>query len=62
VDSGFYVEFFLNGDDRSLGFASQLKVMFSIQYKMGLGIEYYGFLGTLQGFLPGMEQELLIGN
>ena len=62
MDSGFYVEFFLNGDDRSVGFAPQLKVMFSIQYKVGLGIEYYGFLGTLQGFLPGMEQEHLTRN
>jgi len=55
------IDFTLSGIDRSVGFAPQFKAMYSVQNKVGLGIEYYGFLGTLQGFLPGAEQEHLIG-
>jgi hypothetical protein len=39
----------------------QLKTVYSIQGKYGLGIEYYSELGTFQYFFPMREQTQLIG-
>jgi hypothetical protein len=55
------LEFVLNGDDKGIGLAPQLKTVYTIKQKFGLGIEYYGSLGSFKKILPGNLQEHLIG-
>lgn len=55
------MEFALTGSNRSVGIAPQFKTMFAVQNKVGLGFEYYGFVGTFNDILPGQDQEHLLG-
>ena len=55
------LEFTLSGDERSVGIAPQFKIMLTVGNMVGLGFEYYGFIGTFSDFLPSQEQEHLLG-
>jgi len=55
------MEFALTGSNRSVGIAPQFKTMLAVQNKVGLGFEYYGFVGTFNNILPGQDQEHLLG-
>jgi hypothetical protein len=55
------MDFVLNGNDKHLGITPQFKTVYTIQQKVGIGIEYYSSLGTFKKLLPGKEQEHLLG-
>lgn len=55
------IDFVLTGAEKGWGFAPQLKSMYTIQQKVGVGVEYYSGLGSFSGFLPLRQQEHLIG-
>jgi hypothetical protein len=55
------IEFVLTGDNKGLGIAPQFKTVYTIRQKVGLGIEYYGALGSFKKILPGHLQEHLLG-
>lgn len=55
------VDFVLTGDNKSAGIAPQFKTVYSITKKVGVGIEYYGGVGTFKDILPGNLQEHIIG-
>ncbi|MFI5133426.1 MAG: hypothetical protein ACHQEB_03770 [Chitinophagales bacterium] len=55
------MDFVLNGNDKHLGITPQFKTVYTIQQKVGLGIEYYGTLGTFKKIFPGKMQEHLLG-
>ena len=55
------IEFAFTGDEKNVAIAPQFKTMYAIQNIIGLGFEYYGFLGTFDQILPGQDQEHLIG-
>ncbi|OQY94523.1 MAG: hypothetical protein B6D37_08270 [Sphingobacteriales bacterium UTBCD1] len=55
------MEFTLSGEDKHLELTPQLKAVFTIQQKAGVGLEYYGTLGTFRKILPGELQEHLLG-
>jgi len=54
------MEFALSGSNKS-GIAPQFKTMLAVQNKVGLGFEYYGFIGTFNDILRSQEQEHLLG-
>ena len=45
--------FVLTGDNKGISIAPQLKTVYTINKKVGLGIEYYSDLGTFKKILPG---------
>jgi hypothetical protein len=55
------LEFVLTGDNKGVGIAPQFKTVYTIKEKLGIGIEYYGSLGSFKKILPGYLQEHLIG-
>ncbi len=55
------IEFAVSGDGKGVGFAPQLKTVYTIQSKVGLGIEYYSSLGEFRDILPVKMQEHLLG-
>ena len=55
------IDFVLTGDDKGVGIAPQFKTVYTIKEKLGLGIEYYGGLGSFKKILPTYLQEHLIG-
>jgi hypothetical protein len=55
------LEFVLTGDNKGAGIAPQFKTVYTIKEKIGLGIEYYGSLGSFKKILPAYLQEHLIG-
>ena len=55
------IDFVLTGDDKGVGIAPQFKTVYTIKEKLGLGIEYYGGLGSFKKILPIYLQEHLIG-
>ena len=55
------LEFVLTGDNKGVGIAPQFKTVYTIKEKIGLGIEYYGSLGSFKKILPCYLQEHLIG-
>jgi hypothetical protein len=55
------IEIVLTGDNRGLGIAPQFKTVYTFHQKIGVGIEYYGALGSFKKILPGRLQEHLIG-
>ena len=55
------LEFVLTGDDKAVIIAPQFKTVYTIKEKIGIGIEYYGGLGSFKKILPGYLQEHLIG-
>jgi len=55
------IDFVLTGDDKGVGIAPQFKTVYTINQKVGIGIEYYGGLGSFKKILPGNLQEHLLG-
>lgn len=55
------IEFVLSGDDKQVIIAPQFKTVYTIKQKWGVGIEYYGSLGTFKKILPFGQQEHLLG-
>ena len=55
------IAFVLNGTEKHWGLTPQFKGVYAFKQKVGLGIEYYGSLGSFQKLLPLSEQEHLIG-
>lgn len=54
------IDFELSGD-KQLGLAPQFKSVYTIKQVFGIGIEYYGSLGTFKKILPLNQQEHLLG-
>lgn len=55
------IDFVITGDEKGAGVSPQFKTVYSISKKVGLGIEYYGGLGSFKKILPGNLQEHHIG-
>lgn len=55
------LDFAVTGNDKQLGLAPQFKTMYTIREKLGVEFEYYSSLGALKKFLPGFQQEHLLG-
>jgi hypothetical protein len=55
------MDFVVSGDNKGVGIAPQLKIVYTVRKKTGLGIEYYGGLGNFNNILPVKMQEHLIG-
>jgi hypothetical protein len=55
------IEFAISGDNKGVGIAPQFKTVYTFAKKVGVGVEYYGALGSFKLILPGRMQEHLIG-
>ncbi len=55
------VDFIVSGDNKGIGIAPQFKTVYTIKQKTGIGIEYYGGLGSFSDILPLKMQEHLLG-
>jgi hypothetical protein len=55
------INFVLTGNDKQLGFSPQLKSVYTIKKVVGVGFEYYSYLGRFKKLLPVKEQEHLLG-
>jgi hypothetical protein len=55
------ISFVVTGDDKGAEITPQFKTVYSIHDKVGIGIEYYGALGSFKKILPAKFQEHLIG-
>ena len=55
------MDFVLNGDNKHFGFGPQVKTVYTIQQKIGVGFEYYTSVGNFQNIDPINEQEHLLG-
>jgi len=55
------IDFTLTGSEKGVGFAPQFKTVYTMQKKIGFGIEYYGSLGSFKNILPIDMQEHLLG-
>jgi hypothetical protein len=55
------VSFVLTGKDKQLGLTPQFKTVYTIRNILGVGAEYYSFLGTFRKILPIKGQEHLLG-
>lgn len=53
--------FVLSGNNKGMSIAPQFKTVYTIQNKVGVGIEYYSDLGSFKQLLPGKQQEHLLG-
>jgi hypothetical protein len=53
--------FVVTGDDKGINIEPQCKTVYTIQSKVGVGIEYYCNLGSFKEILPGKFQEHLLG-
>ncbi|WP_121353613.1 hypothetical protein [Flavisolibacter nicotianae] len=54
------IEFALTGSEKGAGLTPQVKSVYTLGKKYGLGIEYYGALGSFRRLLPyGMQEHLL---
>ena len=55
------IDFVLSGDDKGVGISPQIKTVYTINDKVGIGFEYYSGLGSFKKILPLNQQEHLIG-
>jgi hypothetical protein len=55
------MDFVLTGDGKHFGFGPQFKTVYTIQQKVGVGLEYYTFLGTFRRIQSFNEEEHLLG-
>lgn len=55
------IDFAVSGNEKGIGFSPQFKAVYTIQQKVGFGIEYYGGLGEFRNILPLKMQEHLLG-
>lgn len=55
------VDFILNGPNKHWGFGPQVKGVYTVNQKFGVGAEYYSEIGTFRKINPINEQSQLIG-
>ena len=55
------MDFVLNGDNKHFGFGPQIKTVYTIPQKIGVGFEYYTSIGNFQKIDPINEEEHLLG-
>ena len=55
------IEFRVSGEDKGTTLAPQFKTVYTIKQKVGVGIEYYGALGSFKKIEPFELQEHLLG-
>ncbi len=55
------VAFVLTGDEKDIRFGPQLKAVYTVPNKFGVGFEYYVDLGSFKQFSPLRTQEHLLG-
>lgn len=55
------IDFALSGEDKGVGIAPQFKTVYTMKEKVGIGVEYYGGLGTFKKIQPIDMQEHLLG-
>jgi hypothetical protein len=55
------MDFMLTGPDKHFGFGPQFKTVYTIQQKVGVGLEYYTALGTFKRIHAFNEEEHLLG-
>jgi hypothetical protein len=55
------ISFIVSGNDKGADITPQLKTVYTIRDQVGIGIEYYGLLGSFKKILPIEMQEHLIG-
>ena len=55
------VEFTISGDEKGMEIAPQFKFVYTMQQKVGFGIEYYAGLGEFRKIAPLKMQEHLLG-
>lgn len=55
------IDFVFTGTETGVGFAPQLKSVYTIKNIYGIGFEYYSTLGSFKRLLPLAQQEHLIG-
>lgn len=55
------MDFVLTGPNRHFGFGPQLKTVYTLQQKIGVGFEYYTSLGTFRRIPSFSEEEHLLG-
>jgi hypothetical protein len=55
------ISFVVTGNDKGADITPQLKTVYNIRDQVGIGIEYYGLLGSFKKILPTEMQEHLIG-
>ena len=55
------MDFMLTGPDKHFGFGPQFKTVYTVQKKVGLGLEYYTALGTFRRINSFNEEEHLLG-
>ena len=55
------MDFVVSGDNKQFGLAPQLKTVYTVKEKVGIGFEYYTSLGTFKKILPAKQQEHLLG-
>lgn len=55
------MDFVLAGINKHFGFGPQFKTVYTIQNKLGLGLEYYTSLGSFRKINPVNEEEHLLG-
>jgi hypothetical protein len=55
------MDFMLTGPDKHFGFGPQFKTVYTIQQKVGVGLEYYTALGTFKRIYAFNEEEHLLG-
>lgn len=55
------IEFVFTGNEKGTGLAPQLKSVYTIKNVYGIGVEYYGLVGSFRKFYPFGQQEHLLG-
>jgi hypothetical protein len=55
------MDFVLTGENKHFGFGLQLKTVYTIREKVGVGVEYYTSIGTFRKIDPIGEEEHLLG-
>lgn len=55
------MNFVITGDNKGVSITPQLKTVYTIKEKVGIGIEYYGDIGSFKEILPIEMQEHLLG-
>lgn len=55
------IDFVLSGDDKQVGIAPQFKSVYTIKKVFGIGIEYYGSLGTFKKYCHLISRNIYSG-
>lgn len=55
------MDFVVSGPEKEIGFGPQFKTVYTIKNIVGIGAEYYSSYGPFKNFLPGQQQEHILG-